>query len=215
MSDKNAEPMREPAIFVVDDDQAVRDAIHLLLTGAGFKTKIFANAKEFLAGYQPEQPGCLLLDVRMPGMSGLELQETLNQRDIRLPIIIISGHGDVPMAVRAMKAGAMDFIEKPFSGQTLLEHIRQALAQDFKNRRHQDRYQAIAARIALLSPREREVMERVAVGQYNKVIAAELDISVSTVEAHRKNMMEKLHAESLTDLICMLAYHQRHTGKPQ
>ena len=204
----------QPTVFLVDDDEAIRDSLSFLLQSVGIPCETFASARDFLNAYNDDRPGCLVLDVRMPGMSGLELQETLSRRDIRLPIIIISGHGDVPMAVRAMKAGAIDFIEKPFSGQTLLKHIRQALAQDLRNRRNQERYYAVAGRLALLSPREREVMERVVTGQYNKVIAAELGISISTVEAHRKNMMEKLQAESLTDLIRMLAYHQKHTGKP-
>lgn len=205
----------EPTVFVVDDDQAVRAALRLLLEGAGIKAELFSTAREFLDNYTADRPGCLLLDVRMPGMSGLELQSSLSHHDIHLPVIIITGHGDVPMAVSAIKSGVMDFIEKPFSGQRLLERIREALHQDAKARQRRASCSAIAERIALLSPREKEVMNRVVAGQYNKVIAAQLGISVSTVEAHRKHIMQKLGTESLSDLIRMLAYYQKmHTGKP-
>ena len=144
----------------------------------------------------------------MPGLSGLDLQKRLRALGYRIPIIFITGHGDVPMAIRAMKAGAFDFIEKPFQGQTLLARIEEALAADGQERCRQTQRADAAARLALLSPREREVLERVADGQYNKVIAAELNISLSTVEIHRKRVMEKLQAESLTDLIRLLALLQ-------
>ncbi len=196
-------------VFVVDDDTAVRDALKLLLTTSGFRARTFNCAAEFLAAYTPDQPGCLLLDVRMPGMSGLELQDSLTADNIRLPIIILTGHGDVPMAIRAMKAGALDFIEKPFSGPMLLDRVQDALDKDALIRQQQRRYQAIAERMALLSNREREVLDRVVEGQYNKVIAADLYISVSTVEAHRKRVMEKLAANSLSDLVRMLALYKQ------
>ncbi|CDI01924.1 Two component transcriptional regulator, LuxR family [Candidatus Competibacter denitrificans Run_A_D11] len=195
-------------VFLIDDDQAVRDAIRLLLETSGFTVQAFASAIDFLNMAVIGQPGCLVLDVRMPGLSGLDLQKRLRAQGYRIPIIFITGHGDVPMAIRAMKAGAFDFIEKPFQGQTLLARIEEALAADGQERCRQTQRADAAARLALLSPREREVLERVADGQYNKVIAAELNISLSTVEIHRKRVMEKLQAESLTDLIRLLALLQ-------
>ncbi|MER2527785.1 MAG: response regulator [Candidatus Competibacter denitrificans] len=195
-------------VFLIDDDQAVRDAIRLLLETSGFTVQAFASAIDFLNTAVIGQPGCLVLDVRMPGLSGLDLQKRLRAQGYRIPIIFITGHGDVPMAIRAMKAGAFDFIEKPFQGQTLLARIEEALAADGQERCRQTQRADAAARLALLSPREREVLERVADGQYNKVIAAELNISLSTVEIHRKRVMEKLQAESLTDLIRLLALLQ-------
>lgn len=194
-----------PTVFLIDDDQAVRDAVGLLLQASGLAVETFASAVDFLGTDVLQRPGCLVLDVRMPGLSGLDLQKQLRARGHRIPIIFMTGHGDVPMAIRAMKAGAFDFIEKPFQGQTLLVQIQEALAFDARERRRQARRDEAAARIALLSPREREVLERVADGQYNKVIAAELGISLSTVEIHRKRVMEKLQAESLSDLIRILA----------
>lgn len=195
-------------VFLIDDDQAVRDAIRLLLETSGFTVQAFASAIDFLNTAVIGQPGCLVLDVRMPGLSGLDLQKRLRAQGYRIPIIFITGHGDVPMAIRAMKAGAFDFIEKPFQGQTLLARIEEALAADGQERCRQTQRADATARLALLSPREREVLERVADGQYNKVIAAELNISLSTVEIHRKRVMEKLQAESLTDLIRLLALLQ-------
>ncbi|MDG4549552.1 MAG: response regulator [Candidatus Contendobacter sp.] len=194
-----------PTVFVVDDDQAVRDAISLLLRADGLAVATFASAAAFLESTAVQQPGCLVLDVRMPGMSGLDLQKQLWARGFRIPILFVTGHGDVPMAIRAMKAGAFDFLEKPFQGALLLERVREALALDARQRARQTRRTEAAARLALLSPREWEVLERVAAGQYNKVIAAELGISLSTVEIHRKRVMEKLQADSLSDLIRTLA----------
>lgn len=194
-----------PTVFLVDDDQAVRDAVGLLLRTTGLNVEAFANAADFLASDRVRRPGCLLLDVRMPGMSGLDLQKQLREQGHRIPIIFMTGHGDVPMATRAMKAGAFDFIEKPFQGQTLLARVREALERDARERRRQAQRNEAAARLARLSPREREVLERVAAGQYNKVIAAELGISLSTVEIHRKRVMDKLGADSLSDLIRTLA----------
>ncbi|MDS4028467.1 MAG: response regulator [Candidatus Contendobacter sp.] len=194
-----------PTVFVIDDDQAVRDAISLLLRADGLAVVTFASATVFLESTSVQQPGCLVLDVRMPGMSGLDLQKQLRARGSRIPILFMTGHGDVPMAIRAMKAGAFDFLEKPFQGELLLERVREALVLDVRQRVRQERRAEAAARLALLSPREWEVLDRVAAGQYNKVIAAELGISLSTVEIHRKRVMEKLQAESLSDLIRTLA----------
>ena len=192
-------------VFLIDDDQAVRDAIRLLLETSGFTVQTFASALDFLNSPVVGQPGCLVLDVRMPGLSGLDLQKRLQAQGLRIPIIFITGHGDVPMAIRAMKAGAFDFLEKPFQGQALLERVREALALDARRREAQAIRDQAATHLALLSPREREVLERVVAGQYNKVIAAELGISLSTVEIHRKRVMDKLQAESLSDLIRILA----------
>jgi two-component system response regulator FixJ len=194
-----------PTVFIIDDDPAVRDAIGLLLRTDGLAVAAFASATAFLESPAVQQPGCLLLDVRMPGMSGLDLQKQLQAQGFQTPILFMTGHGDVPMAIRAMKAGAFDFIEKPFQGATLLERVREALTLDARQRCRQACRAEAAVRLALLSAREREVLERVAAGQYNKVIAAELGISLSTVEIHRKRVMEKLQAESLSDLIRTLA----------
>lgn len=196
---------KTPTIFLIDDDQAVRDAVSLLLQTSGFTVEVFASAVAFLEAGMDHRPGCLLLDVRMPGLSGLDLQKMLCAKGYRTPIIFMTGHGDVPMAIRAMKAGAFDFIEKPFQGQALLDRLTEALALDDRERHRQACRDEARARMALLSPREREVLERVAEGQYNKVIAADLGISLSTVEIHRKRVMEKLRAESLSDLIRLLA----------
>jgi FixJ family two-component response regulator len=192
-------------VFIIDDDLAVRDALGLLLRAGGLSVDTFASAADFLAADAARQPGCVVLDVRMPGMSGLDLQKQLRAQGCRIPIIFMTGHGDVPMAIRAMKAGAFDFIEKPFQGEMLRARIHEALEFDAQERRRQALRTDVAARMALLSPREREVLDRVVIGQYNKVIAAELGISLSTVEIHRKRVIEKLQAESLSDLIRMLA----------
>ena len=190
-----------PTVFLIDDDQAVRDAVGLLLRATGLIVESFASATDFLKSDSIRRPGCLLLDVRMPGMSGLDLQKQMQEQGHHIPIIFMTGHGDIPMATRAMKAGAFDFIEKPFQGQVLLARIREALERDARELRRQAQRSEAAARLARLSPREREILERVAAGQYNKVIAAELGISLSTVEIHRKRVMEKLEADSLSDLI--------------
>ena len=194
-----------PTIFLIDDDLAIRDAVGLLLRANGLAVETFASAVDFLESDAIHRPGCLLLDVRMPGMSGLDLQKRLHLLGCQIPVIFITGHGDVPMAIRAMKAGAFDFVEKPFEAQALLNRIHEALALDAQERCRQAQRNEVTVRMMLLSPREHEVMERVAAGQYNKVIAAELGISISTVEIHRKRVMEKLHAASLSDLIRMLA----------
>jgi FixJ family two-component response regulator len=193
----------EPIVYVVDDDQAVRDSLRWLIESIGHRVEAFDHAQEFLDAYDSEQPGCLVLDVRMPGMSGLDLQDRLRDRGIQLPIIIITGHGDVPMAVRAMKSGALDFVEKPFSDQVLLERIQQALDLDGRMRQRFERVKDIAARLATLTPREREVMDQVVAGHANKVIAYELGVSMKTVEAHRGKVMRKMKARSLSDLVQM------------
>jgi two-component system response regulator FixJ len=194
----------EPMVYVVDDDDAMRSSLKWLIESVGLRVETFGSADEFLSCYYPGRTGCLLLDVRMPGMSGLDLQEYLANRHIQLPVIIITGHGDVPMAVRAMKAGALDFIEKPFNDEALLDAIRRALALAVEQRTVQARQADIATRLALLTPREHEVMEMVADGRSNKEIANALGVSAKTVEAHRARVMEKTGARSLAELVRMV-----------
>ncbi|MFY9972702.1 MAG: response regulator transcription factor [Chromatiaceae bacterium] len=194
----------EPTVFIVDDDQEVREAIQLLMESVGVTAVSFASAQAYLEQLDCDRPGCLILDVRMKGMSGLDLQERLAQEPLHPPIIIITGHGDVPMAVRAVKAGAVDFIEKPFNDQTLLDAVHRAFDQDARNRGQALRIADIQERLARLTPREREILDQVIGGKRNKVIAADLGISQSTVEAHRARVMEKLEARSLSDLMRML-----------
>ena len=191
----------EPTVYVVDDDEPIRDSLRMLLGSAGLPVETFASAQQFLAAYTPPAPGCLLVDVRMPGMSGLELQELLAARKIALPVIVITGHGHVAMAVRAMKAGAADFVEKPFDDELLLECIRRTLARDADTRRRQSRSSESTQRLAALTPREREIMEHLVAGKSNKAIAADLGISARTVEVHRARIMEKLEAKSLADVV--------------
>ena len=195
---------KEPIVFVVDDDQAIRSSLKWLIESVGLQVEAYASADEFMRSYYPGRAGCLLLDVRMPGMSGLELQEHFARNDIHIPIIIITGHGDVPMAVRAMKAGAIDFIDKPFNDELLLESIRNALTVDQQQRELQSRRAEIAARLDHLTPREHEVMEMVTEGRSNKEIAMDLGVSAKTVEAHRARVMEKMGAGSLAELVRMV-----------
>jgi len=172
-----------------------------LIESVGLTVRTCASAQEFLRTYAPGDPGCLVLDVRMPGMSGLDLQAELKARKVRIPILIITGYAEVPLAVRAMKAGAFEFIEKPFSDQTLLDRIRAAVAKDEVDRRQRALRDQVRARLGLLTQRERDVIERVVTGKSNKVIAAELGLSQKTVEVHRAHAMDKLQAASLADLI--------------
>jgi FixJ family two-component response regulator len=193
----------DPIVFVVDDDEAVRSSIALLVRSLSLRAETFASAQEFLDDFDAEQPGCIVLDVRMPGMSGLELQETLAEMGAIIPIIFITAHGDVPMAVGALKGGAMDFIQKPFRDQDLIDKIQAALSRDAENRDSVARCESIESRIGLLTPREREVMELVVEGKANKVIAAELGLSERTVEIHRGRVMTKMLADSLPHLVEM------------
>jgi len=188
-------------VYVVDDDPAMRSSLRWLIESVGLTVRTCASAQEFLHTYQPTDPGCLVLDVRMPGMSGLDLQSELAARKISIPILIITGYAEVPLAVRAMKAGAFDFIEKPFSDQTLLDRIRAAVVQDEASRRRRATREEVEARLRLLTTRERDVLNRVVTGKSNKLIAAELELSTKTVEVHRSHVMEKLKADSLADLI--------------
>lgn len=188
-------------VYVVDDDPGVRESIAALLRSRGLATEIFPDAASFLQAYAPGRPGCLVVDVRLPGVSGLDLQRRLQALGEAPPVIVMSGHADVPMAARAMKAGAVDFIEKPFPPRRLLEGVEKALALDAERRRRHRDDAVRRAGLERLTPREREILHRVAAGSYNKVIAAELGVSVSTVEAHRRRLMQKLGAETLYDLV--------------
>lgn len=190
-------------VFIIDDDEAVRDSLSWLMKSAGLRAETFASADAFLGGYEGDRAGCLILDIRMPGMNGLELQSVLAERGFRLPIIIISGHADVPMAVRALKAGAFDFIEKPFNDELLLDLVQRALLQDRERRESMAEVEALHERMAALTPREREVLELVVAGASNKQISSDLGVSLKTVEAHRARVMEKLQADSLSHLVRM------------
>ena len=198
---RNDAANQSPTVYVVDDDPAMRSSLRWLIESVGLAVRTCGSAREFLATYRDSEPGCLVLDVRMPGMSGLDLQAELARQHINIPILIITGYAEVPLAVRAMKAGAFDFIEKPFSDQTLLDRIRAAVARDEVARRRRAAREQVQARMRLLTQRERDVLERVVTGKSNKVIAAELNLSMKTVEVHRAHVMEKLQADSLADLI--------------
>jgi len=193
-----------PTIFVVDDDSAVRDALKLLLRSVGQAVETFGSGQEFVDAYNDDRAGCLVLDIRMPGMSGLELQQKLNEKHSILPIIFITGHGDVPMAVEAMQAGAVDFIQKPFRDQDLIDRINQALEKDHNNRAALGERNDIRRRLETLTPREREVLDLVVHGKANKVIAGDLKLSQRTVEIHRARVMEKMQASSLAHLVRMV-----------
>jgi FixJ family two-component response regulator len=197
-----AEKKEAPAVvFIVDDDDAVRESLEFLMKSINQPAESYASAKDFLAAYHPDKPGCLLLDIRMPGMSGIELQEELKRREAHIPIIFITGHGDVPMAVKAIQAGAADFIQKPFRDQELIDRIREVLVDDAQERAERLERSEILHRMSTLTEREREVMEQVVVGKANKVVAIDLSVSQRTVEIHRANVMEKMKAKSLAQLV--------------
>lgn len=187
-------------VFIVDDDEAVRQSTAWLIESIGLNVKAFASADEFLENYNNES-GCVVMDVRMPGISGLEAQEEMKNKGISLPLIFITGHGDVPMAVRALKRGAFDFIEKPFNDQLLLDAVQRGLKKNSEARESLIENESIDKRIASLTPREHEVMLRVTEGKPNKVIAHELNVSIKTVEVHRARMMEKMEASSVAELV--------------
>ncbi|KPJ82650.1 MAG: histidine kinase [Gammaproteobacteria bacterium SG8_30] len=191
-------------VFVVDDDEAVRTSLRLLLKSVGLPVETFASAQEFLDQFDPDRAGCLVLDIRMPGMSGLELQQHLNDRHSIMPVVFITGHGDVPMAVEAMQAGAVDFIQKPFRDQDLIDRINRALEKDREMRGELRERDEIRRRMSQLTPREREVLELVTQGKANKVIAGDLNVSQRTVEIHRARVMEKMGASSLAHLVRMV-----------
>jgi len=190
-----------PTVFLVDDDQAVRGALELLMETAQLRAESFASAEDFLSVCDPNRTGCLVLDIRMPGMSGIKLQDELVARGIILPVIFLTGHGNVPMSARAFRSGAIDFMEKPFDESMLLERIHEAIRHDQSNRDALTRQANAETRLTTLTPREQEVMWLVVAGKANKEIAAELDLSHRTVETHRGRIMEKTGANSLADLI--------------
>lgn len=196
--------MTEARVFIVDDDQEVRDALELLMESVGLPVSTYESGQAFLDAFDPDLPGCIILDVRMPGMSGMDLQERLAAQPLHPPVIVITGHGDVPMAVRAVQAGAVDFIEKPFNDQALLDSVHRAIEKDASQRGEASRLSELRQRYESLTPREIEVLKLVAGGQRNKVIAAELHVTQSTVEAHRAKVMEKMGARSLSDLMRMV-----------
>ena len=191
----------EALIFVVDDDASLRASLQDLLESVGLRVAAFTSAQEFLRSPRPEVPSCLVLDVRLPGLSGLELQRQLAVGDLVLPIIFITGHGDIPMSVQAMKAGAVDFLPKPFRDQDLLDAVHRALARDRHARVQRAGIEALRRRFEALTPRQRDVMACLVAGRLNKQIAGELGTSEATVKTHRKQVMAKMHAESLADLI--------------
>jgi RNA polymerase sigma factor (sigma-70 family) len=193
----------EPVVFIVDDDASVRKGLERLVRSVGLRGKTFASAPEFLLCAGSDGPSCLVLDVRMPGVSGLALQETLAAAGHRIPIIFITGHGDVTMSVRAMKAGAVDFLPKPFNDQDLLEAIQQSIARDRQAREVRTELQAIQQRADLLTPREREVLGLVVTGLLNKQIAAELGMSEKTVKVHRAQVMQKMQVSSVAQLVLL------------
>lgn len=191
----------DATVFVVDDDPDIREALQALIESVGLKASTCSGAQQFLDLYQPDTPGCVILDIRMPGMSGLDLQRALAKRGFHIPVIIITGHADVPVAVQALKFGAFDFIEKPFSPQLLLDRIRRAIEVDLQRRQASAERAEIMARMAELTPRERQVMDLVITGKANKVIASELGLSPKTVEVHRAQVMRKMRVDSLAELV--------------
>ena len=193
----------EQVVFVVDDDPSMRRAVKELIEAVGLSCRTFESGQEFLATERPDVPGCLVLDVRLQGLSGLNLQRELSERGVEIPIIFITGHGDIPMSVQAMKAGAVEFLTKPFRDQDLLDAIEQATERDRSVRRQRTEMGALAALAEALTPREREVMHLVVAGLLNKQIAAELGISEKTVNVHRSQVMQKMQADSLAELVRM------------
>jgi len=193
----------DPIVFVIDDDRLIRDGLQSLVRSVGLRVETFASAQEFLVAKRPDAPSCLILDVRMPGLSGLDLQLKLTEADIRIPIIFITGHGDIPMSVRAMKEGAHEFLTKPVRGQDLLDAVQKAIAHDSGLRKERAELTDVRKRFASLTPRETEVLHLVVAGLLNKQIADELGTSELTVKTHRAHVMEKTKADSLAQLVRM------------
>jgi RNA polymerase sigma factor (sigma-70 family) len=191
----------EPTVFVVDDDADLCDSLRWLLESDGLRVETHTSAQSFLDAYTPDRPGVLLLDIRMPGMNGLELQQHLKERGFGIPIIILTGHATVPMAVRAVQAGALDFLQKPVDVQALLGRISEAMRLDAQNRQERVENEKILSRLASLTPREREVLDAVVAGKSNKQIAGELCIADKTVEVHRKHLMKKMRVRSVVELV--------------
>jgi len=190
-------------VYLVDDDVEIASAITLLVGSVGLKVRAYTSAQEFLTAYDPEMPSCLILDVRMPGMNGLELQNLMINTELTVPIIFVTGHGDIPTAVRAIKHGAIDVLEKPFNDQVLLDCVFEAKKKDAEWRLERLQAREIADKVTALTVRERQVLARITQGALNKVIAADLELSIRTVELHRANIMKKLEAKSVADLVRM------------
>jgi RNA polymerase sigma factor (sigma-70 family) len=195
---------KTPVVMVVDDDSGVRNAMRILLKSVGIDAMVYGSAQEFLGAWQPSQAGCLVLDIRMPGMSGLELQQQLNLRGAVVPVIFMTGHGDIPMAVEAMQHGAFDFLQKPFRDQDLLDRIQRAIARDSERRESLGEHARIEAHLESLTAREREVLDLMVKGKQNKQIAQELGVSPRTIEIHRSRVMEKMDAHSVAELVRMM-----------
>ena len=195
---------KDAMVMVVDDDAGVRNAMRSLLKSVGLASQLYASAQEFLDTYQPSQPGCLVLDIRMPGMSGLDLQQELNLRGATIPVIFMTGHGDIPMAVEAMQHGAFDFLQKPFRDQDLLDRIQKAIARDAKLRESLGEHSRIRTRLESLTEREREVMDLMILGKQNKAVAQDLGVSPRTIEIHRARVMEKMDVQSVAELVRMM-----------
>jgi FixJ family two-component response regulator len=191
-------------VFIIDDDSRMRVALRALLKSVGIESEPFASAQEFLDFYQPARQGCALLDIRMPGMDGLELQKELGRRSLTLPIVFITGHADVPIAVEAMRRGAFDFLEKPFRDQALIDSVRGAMARAREAHANQRQAESVGLRIATLTPRERQVLELLSSGMANKTMATDLGLSRRTVEIHRANLMRKMGAQNVADLVRMV-----------
>jgi two-component system response regulator FixJ len=191
----------EPTVYVVDDDKLARESLEWLIESVGLPVKVYESGQKFLDDYRKGQAGCLVLDVRMPDINGMDLHTKLKQDGCTLPVIIMTGHADVAMAVRAMKAGVYDFIEKPYNDSLMLERIQSAIAFDLDNRKAQERVDSVKERLSKLTPREYEVLQYVLKSTANKIIAAELNISIKTVELHRSNLMTKMQAGSVTELV--------------
>lgn len=199
---------KEPTVFVVDDDDAVRDYLKWLMQSVALPCSLFPTAQEFLESYDNSQAGCLLLDVRMPGLSGFDLQSELQARRIRIPVIMMTAYAEVPMAVRALRGGAVDFIEKPLDGQVLLDRVQQAIAKDLATREAEQERFEVQERMARLTPRQRAVLEGLIAGKPSKIIASELGVSASTVDVHRGRLMQRLQARSLPDLFRLVLLTQ-------
>jgi two-component system response regulator TtrR len=207
MNKQTSTPLMTPVLYIVDDDKAVRDSLCWLLESINYQVRAYDSGETFLEDYSIHMRGCLLLDIRMPGMSGLQLQQQLNQHPFTMPIIFVTGHGDVPMAVQAMKQGAYDFVEKPFNDQSLLDKIQLALQIDKENAAKRLEYDSIQARLTTLTRREHEILQLITQRYSNKMLADKLNISIKTVEAHRSHLMEKMRVSNYQELTDMLTHY--------
>jgi FixJ family two-component response regulator len=201
--------MTEPTVFIVDDDEAVLDSIAELVTSVGYRAATYRSAQQFRDSFDPEQPGCLVLDVRMAHMSGPALQDELNKMNARIPIVFLSGHGDIAVAIKTIKAGAVDFVQKPYREQQLLDSINDAMRRDAETRQAASSGEGFAERLAKLTDREHDILDQVVKGLSSKAIAKVLNISYRTVELHRSHIMDKLRVHSLAELIRLVVEQQK------